>query len=135
MDGQHSPLCGYQILAWGCANQSGDGETLHKLAHVNANHGRLCVEEELADCLAELRLFRVVKCGRLRQWCSKLHIRSRGQRGGAYLANTCGPQEEKRRNWAIALREARPVQAYSIAHGSQGMVLADNSPLAKGIEE
>ena len=43
-------------VAWGRTDQPGDRVLLHKLAHVDANHGVFVVKQHLCECLAQLRL-------------------------------------------------------------------------------
>ena len=82
-----------------------DGVLLHVLAHVDADHGPLVVEEEL------------------------------GQRPGQLgLADAGRAEEQERADRPVGVGQAGPAAADGVGHGGDGLVLADD-PLVEQLLE
>ena len=80
------------------ADQAGHGGLLHVLAHIDAHHGLLVVEQEVGERLGELG-----------------------------LAHTGGAEEQERAGRAVRVGDAGARTAHRVGHGLDGLLLADDA--------
>ena len=79
------------------ADQAGHGGLLHVLAHIDAHHGLLVVEQEVGERLGELG-----------------------------LAHAGGAEEQERAGRAVRVGDAGARAAHRVGHGLDGLLLADH---------
>ena len=83
------------------ADQPRHSVLLHVLRHVDADHGRLVVEEEFGE-----------------------------RTGGLRLADARGPEEDEAADGPLGVRETRAAATNRVGHGGKRLILADD-PLAQ----
>ena len=95
--GEHAPFFVTDVARRG-ADQAADGVLFHELAHVEADHGVLVVEQHFGQGLAEFG-----------------------------FADAGGAEENERADRAIGILQAAAAAADGVGHGGDGFVLTDDA--------